>query len=132
MSGMNGHPTREEDFDLYALGALEGEEKRAIELHLAGCRDCARKLAEAQGRIALLALAAPPAAPSDAVKQRLMSQDPRQECGAHRPGRGPPLLQDPHRGVPEDFSADGGPQSSSQSVQRWPLPLFSCGTKTAS
>jgi len=71
---MNGHPTREEDFDLYALGALEGEEKQAIESHLAGCRDCARKLAEAQGRIALLALAAPPTPPSAAVKQRLMSQ----------------------------------------------------------
>jgi anti-sigma-K factor RskA len=74
MSGMNGHPTREEDFDLYALGALEGEEKRAIESHLAGCVSCAQKLAEAQGRIALLAFASPPAAPSAAVKQRLLSQ----------------------------------------------------------
>jgi hypothetical protein len=27
----NGHPTREEDFDLYVLGALEGDEKQAIE-----------------------------------------------------------------------------------------------------
>jgi anti-sigma-K factor RskA len=71
---MNGHPTREEDFDLYALGALEGEERQAIESHLTGCRDCARKLAEAQGRIALLALAAPPVAPAEVVKQRLMSQ----------------------------------------------------------
>src|SRR5271170_8089777 len=71
---MNEHPTREEDFDLYALGALEGEEKRAIESHLAGCGPCAQKLAEAQGRIALLALAAPPVAPSAAVKQRLLDQ----------------------------------------------------------
>ena len=39
----NGHPTREEDFDLYVLGALEGDEKLAIESHLAGCADCARK-----------------------------------------------------------------------------------------
>ena len=71
---MNGHPTREEDFDLYALGALEGDEKLAIESHVAGCADCARKLAEARGRIALLAFAAPPVAPSAAVKQRLMQQ----------------------------------------------------------
>ena len=71
---MNGHPTREEDFDLYALGALEGDEKREIETHLATCAECAHKLAEARGRIALLALAAPPATPSAAVKQRLMRQ----------------------------------------------------------
>ena len=71
---MNGHPTREEDFDLYALGALEGDEKQEIETHVASCAECARKLAEARGRIALLALAAPSAPPSAAVKQRLMSQ----------------------------------------------------------
>ena len=51
---MNGHLTREEDFDLCALGALDAEEKRAIESHLAACADCARKLAEARGRIAAL------------------------------------------------------------------------------
>jgi anti-sigma-K factor RskA len=71
---MNGHPTREEDFDLYALGAFEGDEKLAIESHVASCADCARKLAEAQGRIALLAFAVPRVEPSPAVKQRLMQQ----------------------------------------------------------
>jgi anti-sigma-K factor RskA len=71
---MNAHPTREEDFDLYALGALEGEEKLSLESHLAGCAQCARKLAEARGRIAMLALAAPHVEPSPAVKQRLMAQ----------------------------------------------------------
>jgi anti-sigma-K factor RskA len=71
---MNGHPTREEDFDLYVLGALEGEEKQTIELHVAQCTACSRKLAEAQGRIALLALGAPPVGPSPTVKERLMSR----------------------------------------------------------
>ncbi|MGH9683805.1 MAG: anti-sigma factor [Candidatus Acidiferrales bacterium] len=71
---MNGHPTREEDFDLYVLGALEGAEKQAIETHVSSCADCARKLAEARGRIALLALAAPETAPSPRVKERLMQQ----------------------------------------------------------
>jgi anti-sigma-K factor RskA len=71
---MNAHPTREEDFDLYALGALEGDEKLAIESHIAQCADCARKLAEARGRIAMLSLAAPRVEPSPAVKQRLMAQ----------------------------------------------------------
>ena len=70
----NGHPTRDEDFDLLALGALEGEEKQALDAHLASCADCARKLAEAHGRVAMLSLAAPQVAPSAAVKQRLMAQ----------------------------------------------------------
>jgi anti-sigma-K factor RskA len=71
---MNGHPTREEDFDLYALGALDGDEKNAIEIHLATCSSCMQKLAEARGRIALLAFAAPAVVPSPNVKSRLMSQ----------------------------------------------------------
>jgi anti-sigma-K factor RskA len=71
---MNAHPTREEDFDLYALGVLEGDEKLAIESHVAECAPCARRLAEARGRIAMLALAAPRVEPSPAVKQRLMAQ----------------------------------------------------------
>ncbi len=71
---MNAHPTREEDFDLYALGVLEGDDKLAIESHLTSCADCARKLANAHGRVALLALAAPPNEPSAAVKQRLIQQ----------------------------------------------------------
>jgi anti-sigma-K factor RskA len=71
---MNAHPTREEDFDLYALGVLEGDDKLAIESHVASCVDCADKLAKAHGRMALLALAAPPSQPSAAVKERLMRQ----------------------------------------------------------
>jgi len=71
---MNGHPTRPEDFDLYALGVLEGEEKAAIESHVPTCADCAAKLAEARGRIALLAFSAPRVEPSPAVRERLMRQ----------------------------------------------------------
>jgi len=71
---MNGHPLPEEDFDLYALGSPDADEKRAIESHLASCAACRRALAEAQGRIALLAFSAPRVAPSPAVKQRLLQQ----------------------------------------------------------
>jgi anti-sigma-K factor RskA len=71
---MNTHPTREEDFDLYALGALEGAELREIESHIAGCGDCAAKLAEAKGRVAMLALAAPQVRPSPSVKSALMAR----------------------------------------------------------
>ncbi|HKS83004.1 MAG TPA: hypothetical protein VJR23_15985 [Candidatus Acidoferrales bacterium] len=71
---MNTHPTREEDFDLCALGALEGEEKLELETHAAGCASCARKLAEARGRIALLAFSAPAADPAPDVKRRLLDR----------------------------------------------------------
>jgi anti-sigma-K factor RskA len=70
----NGHPTRDEDFDLLALGAIEGDERQAIEAHVASCADCARKLAAARGRVAMLSFAAPRIAPPAAVKQRLMAQ----------------------------------------------------------
>jgi anti-sigma-K factor RskA len=71
---MNGHPTREEDFDLYALGVVEGDEKQALESHLAACSECARMFAAAKGRMALLAFAAPRVEPSPGVKERLMRQ----------------------------------------------------------
>src|ERR1700722_17162543 len=70
----SGHPTREEDFDLYVLGTLEGDEKQAIESHLAGCADCARKLAAARGRVAAISFAPPRGEPSAPVKDRLLRQ----------------------------------------------------------
>jgi anti-sigma-K factor RskA len=72
MSGQN--PNRPEDFDLYALGALDDAEKQEFESNLATRGDCARKIAEAQGRMALLAFAAPRVEPSPGVKERLMRQ----------------------------------------------------------
>jgi anti-sigma-K factor RskA len=81
---MNGHPTRDEDFDLYALGALEGAEKQAMESHVAFCLGCAQKLADARGRIALLAFAAPQVKAPAIVKERLLQQirAPRARSGA--------------------------------------------------
>src|ERR1700745_719962 len=70
----NGHPTREEDFDLYVLGALEGDDKQTIESHLAACADSPRKLAAARGRIAALSFAAARVEPSPAVKDRLLAR----------------------------------------------------------
>jgi len=68
------HPTRAEDFDLYALGALDDAERKAFELHLASCADCAEKVAAARGRMAILAFAAAPTQPSPGVKESLMRQ----------------------------------------------------------
>jgi anti-sigma-K factor RskA len=71
---MNGHPQFEEDFELYALGALDADEKLSLETHLKDCADCTRRLAQARGRVALLSAAAPSVEPPAAVKQRLMAR----------------------------------------------------------
>ncbi|MFZ3218012.1 MAG: anti-sigma factor [Candidatus Acidiferrales bacterium] len=68
------HPIRPEDLDLYALGALDPSERQAVEAHVAACTECAAQLAEARGRMALLALAAPRVEPSPGVKERLLRQ----------------------------------------------------------
>jgi anti-sigma-K factor RskA len=90
---MNGHPNREELFDLYALGALEGDELEAIETHIATCPDCAQKLAAARGRISLLAFAAPPVQPSPGVKEKLLRQISA-SAGERIPGRAPEAAPD--------------------------------------
>ena len=70
----NGHPTREEDFELYALGALDAAEAQALEAHIRACADCAEKLAAARGLVAALSFSAPRVEPSPAVKERLLRQ----------------------------------------------------------
>jgi anti-sigma-K factor RskA len=70
----NEHPFREEDFDLYALGALDGEDKRAFEAHVDTCDACTAQLGEAYGRVAMIGLAAPQVSPSPGVKEQLMRQ----------------------------------------------------------
>ena len=64
-----------EDPDLYALGALDGEEKQAFEAHVRSCASCAEELAAARQRVAMLGLAAgPAAAPPPRVKEQLMQR----------------------------------------------------------
>jgi anti-sigma factor RsiW len=71
---MNGHLQFEEDFELYALGALDGEDRATVEAHLAGCAECRAKLESARGRMALLALAAPPASPGSHVRELVLQE----------------------------------------------------------
>jgi len=68
---MNRH-IQPEDSDLYALGALDGEEKQALEAHVRLCAECAREVENARQRVALLALAAPAAEPPARVKEALL------------------------------------------------------------
>lgn len=70
----NGHPIRAEEFELFALGVFPSEERAPIQAHIDSCAECARKLAEARGRIALLSLAAPEQNPPAVVKQRLLEK----------------------------------------------------------
>lgn len=69
---MNERHVNPEDSDLYALGALDGEEKQALEVHVRACDACAQQVEAARQRVGLLSLAAPPAAPRPAVKESLM------------------------------------------------------------
>jgi anti-sigma-K factor RskA len=109
----NGHPTREEDFDLYVLGSLEGDEKQAIESHLAACADCARKLAAARGRVAAISFAAPRVEPSAAVKDRLLRQV-RAELQA--PSRAPSSATAPARKPTREFVPPEPPRGA---AGRW-------------
>jgi anti-sigma-K factor RskA len=78
-----------EDPDLYALGALDGEEKQALEAHVRACPACAAELEAARERIALMGLAAPSAAPSAAVKDALLRRVRAERAGAS--GQAAPL-----------------------------------------
>jgi anti-sigma-K factor RskA len=72
---------REENLELYALGALPEAEAAAVKAHVAGCRECAAKLAEALGNVAVLALAAEQEKPAAAVKQKLFARIAAERAG---------------------------------------------------
>lgn len=58
----------------YALGALEPDERLAVERHAAYCPNCARLLAETRRTASMLSFVAAPAAPSPDVKAALFSR----------------------------------------------------------
>jgi anti-sigma-K factor RskA len=60
----------------YALDALDGEERAAVEAHLAGCEACRAEVASYREVTTLLALAVPPSPPPDAlaVRERLLAR----------------------------------------------------------
>jgi anti-sigma-K factor RskA len=71
---VNGHTQFDEDLDLLALGALEGDETRALESHVRACPECARKLEEARGRLAALGLTAPLETAPARIRDRLLER----------------------------------------------------------
>src|SRR5215475_4738702 len=67
--------TNEELHDLtpaYALDALDADERRAYEEHLAGCERCRADLAELGETVGALGLAAEGPAPPEALRDRIL------------------------------------------------------------
>lgn len=99
---MSVHPQFAEDLALHALGALEGEERTALERHLVDCRECRRELEQLRGDTALLGLSAAGPAPPQRARQRLMqaiSHEPRTGLLPARPvpDEGRAYVPAPHR-----------------------------------
>jgi anti-sigma-K factor RskA len=70
---MSVHEQFADDLSLYALGALQGEERLTVEKHLKDCPDCRHELAQLQGDLALLALSASGPKPPLRSRERLMA-----------------------------------------------------------
>src|SRR5579863_32009 len=77
---MAAHEQFAEDLALYALDALAGEDRVALEKHLAGCAACRLELEQLRGDAALLALSTLGPKPPQRAKQRLLdavAKEPR-------------------------------------------------------
>lgn len=73
------HEEFKELIDAYAIGALEPEEARLLEEHLAQCDECPRELEDAREAAALLVLAAPQSLPSARLRARVLEQARREQ-----------------------------------------------------
>ena len=77
---MGAHEQFADDLALLALGALQGDERVALEKHLKGCSSCRRELERLRGDMALLALSAAGPAPPQRSRERLLkaiAKEPR-------------------------------------------------------
>ena len=84
---MTVHEQFADDLALYALGALSGAEKIALEKHLQECASCRRELEQLRGDGALLALSTSGPRPPARSKSRLMNaigKEPRTQPARSR------------------------------------------------
>jgi anti-sigma-K factor RskA len=73
MSGTLHTPRLEELLPAYALGALDGDDLRELDEHLAGgCEECRRQLALWQGDLEELAASVSPVEPSEITRARIL------------------------------------------------------------
>jgi anti-sigma-K factor RskA len=70
---MSAHEQFADDLALYALGALGGADRAALDKHLESCADCRRELDQLRGDMALMAMSVAGPKPPQRSKQRLMS-----------------------------------------------------------
>jgi anti-sigma-K factor RskA len=70
---MSVHEQFADDLSLYALGALQDEERQAVAKHLEDCPDCRHELLQLQGDLALLAFSASGPKPPLRSRERLMA-----------------------------------------------------------
>ena len=81
---MAAHEQFVDDLALYALDALDGAQKAAVEEHVVTCAACRRELESLRGDMALLTLSASGPHPPQRSRDRLMSA-----IAAERPGAAP-------------------------------------------
>ncbi len=81
---MNAHEQFADDLALYALGALQGEERATLEAHLKSCPECRAELERLRGDAALLAFSTSGPRPPARSRARLLSRD-RSRSSCSRP-----------------------------------------------
>ena len=77
---MSAHEQFADDLALYAVDALAGDDRTALEAHLAGCSECRMELEQLRGDGALLALSTLGPKPPQRARQRLLdavAKEPR-------------------------------------------------------
>ena len=79
---MSGHEQYADDLALYALGALEGDERANLEKHLDGCSGCRQELDALRGDGALLAMSTAGPKPPQRSRQRLLTAIAKEPRGA--------------------------------------------------
>ena len=80
---MSGHEQYGEDLALFALGALEGDERATLEKHLETCASCREELAALSGDMALMSTAVMGPKPPQRSRQRLMEAIAKEPGNVH-------------------------------------------------
>src|SRR2546430_11621974 len=93
-----------------ALDALDPTDARAFEDHLSGCAECRAEVADWRDTASLLAHMATPAAPSDALRARILSAaKPTTERSARVLAMAPPRPPTLRPAPPDDAPAATAP-----------------------
>jgi anti-sigma-K factor RskA len=85
---MSVHEQFAEDLALYALGALTGPDREALEQHLATCPGCRNELDQLRGDMALLAMSVSGPRPPQRARERLVDAVAREPRGVSAPAAG--------------------------------------------